>query len=538
MVKFHNQRDRPFSFTWWFWLASTGLMLTGAVSVKFVGLFVVAFVGIRVIADLWDILGDLSHPVSYTVQHFVARALCLIVLPACTYMAIFYVHLSVLNLSGPGDGFFSSAFQVSLEGNFLNNASTPKEVAYGSLLTLKNSITGGGYLHSHLHLYPEGVGAKQQQVTTYGHKDGNNRWFVKKFNKAAPKWNSTDPIELLHNGDLIRLEHRPTRRHLHSHKQQAPISRKHYQVTGYGDNGTGDANDVWRIVIENGAENEVLETMRHRFKLVHYLMNCVLTTTQKTLPKWGFDQQEVTCNPNIRDKSAYWSIEDNRYPRLSNTSFSEYKLNFFQRFVESHLVMFNGNAGLKPKEGEMTSRPWMWPINLKGQFFSAGVEGAKIYLLGNPVIWWGNLLLMAIYLMFLTIRTVSDRRGIVQSPEQLALNQRVLHSCGWLYVGWLLHYVPFWSMGRVLYFHHYFPALLFASMISGVLIDYMLVTIPSMLPKVLGKSAYQTFLGLFLAGLLYSFYLFAPLTYGMSLAPATETNSTMHGMRWLPTWEF
>ena len=50
---------------------------------------------------------------------------------------------------------------------------------------------------------------------------------------------------------------------------------------------------------------------------------------------------------------------------MPNISFTEYKLNFFQRFVESHLVMFNGNAGLKPKEGEMTSRPWMWPINLK-----------------------------------------------------------------------------------------------------------------------------------------------------------------------------
>jgi dolichyl-phosphate-mannose-protein mannosyltransferase len=54
-------------------------------------------------------------------------------------------------------------------------------VAYGSLLTLKNSITGGGYLHSHMHLYPAGVGAKQQQVTTYSHKDGNNRWFIKKY---------------------------------------------------------------------------------------------------------------------------------------------------------------------------------------------------------------------------------------------------------------------------------------------------------------------------------------------------------------------
>ena len=109
------------------------------------------------------------------------------------------------------------------------------EVAYGSLLTLKNSVTGGGYLHSHMHLYPAGVGAKQQQVTTYSHKDGNNRWFVKKFNKPTPLWNSTDPIELVRNGDLVRLEHRPTRRNLHSHKEPAPVSRKHYQVTGYGE---------------------------------------------------------------------------------------------------------------------------------------------------------------------------------------------------------------------------------------------------------------------------------------------------------------
>lgn len=27
--------------------------------------------------------------------------------------------------------------------------------------------------------------------------------------------------------------------------------------------------------------------------------------------------------------------------------------------------MLQGNAGLKPKEGELTSQPWMWPINYK-----------------------------------------------------------------------------------------------------------------------------------------------------------------------------
>jgi len=284
-VKFHNQRHRPFEPVWWLWLSAIGVCLTGAVSVKFVGLFVVLLVGVRVIADLWDILGDLSKPVSYTVKHFLARAACLIALPVVLYMAIFAVHLRVLYLTGPGDGFFSSAFQTHLQGNVLNNATTPREVAYGAVISLKNGITGGGYLHSHLHLYPAGIGAKQQQITTYSHKDGNNRWFIKKFNKPAPSWNSSDPIELVRNGDLIRLEHRPTRRNLHSHKEPAPISRKHFQVTGYGENGTGDANDVWRLVIEGAAEGEALETIRHRFKLVHYLMNCVLTTTKKNLPK-------------------------------------------------------------------------------------------------------------------------------------------------------------------------------------------------------------------------------------------------------------
>jgi dolichyl-phosphate-mannose--protein O-mannosyl transferase len=39
------------------------------------------------------------------------------------------------------------------------------EVAYGAVITLKNHRTGGSYLHSHWHLYPEGMGARQQQVS-------------------------------------------------------------------------------------------------------------------------------------------------------------------------------------------------------------------------------------------------------------------------------------------------------------------------------------------------------------------------------------
>lgn len=50
---------------------------------------------------------------------------------------------------------------------------------------------------------------------------------------------------------------------------------------------------------------------------------------------------------------------------VPNVSFSSYEMNFFQRFIESHIVMLTGNAGLKPKDGEATSKPWMWPINLR-----------------------------------------------------------------------------------------------------------------------------------------------------------------------------
>lgn len=100
-----------------------------------------------------------------TFKQLVCRAVTLIVWPLLLYMTFFYIHLQVLNRSGNGDGFYSSAFQSRLIGNSLYNASMPREVAYGSIVTIKNHKTGGGYLHSHFHLYPKGFGARQQQVT-------------------------------------------------------------------------------------------------------------------------------------------------------------------------------------------------------------------------------------------------------------------------------------------------------------------------------------------------------------------------------------
>ena len=55
---------------------------------------------------------------------------------------------------------------------------------------------------------------------------------IKKYNSEP---NKEEAIELVRHGDLVRFEHIATRRLLHSHKELAPISKKHFQVTGYGE---------------------------------------------------------------------------------------------------------------------------------------------------------------------------------------------------------------------------------------------------------------------------------------------------------------
>lgn len=67
---------------------------------------------------------------------------------------------------------------------------------------------------------------------------------------------------------------------------------------------------------------------------------------------------------NIFLISIDW-IDNDIISSVPNVNFEVYAPSFLERFLESHAVMFQGNAGLKPKEGEITSRPWQWPINYR-----------------------------------------------------------------------------------------------------------------------------------------------------------------------------
>jgi dolichyl-phosphate-mannose-protein mannosyltransferase len=119
--------------------------------------------------------------------------------------------------------------QIINQGNELYGSTAPAEVAYGSVVSLKNHQYGGGLLHSHPHLYPDTM-VQQQQITAYLHKDQNNHWLVKPAKDLAARPPKA-PV-MLRNGDTIRLEHVLTRRNLHSHAHPAPVTVGMQQVAG------------------------------------------------------------------------------------------------------------------------------------------------------------------------------------------------------------------------------------------------------------------------------------------------------------------
>uniref|UniRef100_A0A8C0AYK9 Protein O-mannosyl-transferase 2 n=1 Tax=Buteo japonicus TaxID=224669 RepID=A0A8C0AYK9_9AVES len=505
MVKSNSCADRPFSASWWLWLSLTGVNLAGATGVKFVGLFVVLLVGLNTIYDLWDLLGNLS--------------------------------LSLVSVRNFSLSLYAS-FQSQLIGNNLHNVSVPEHLAYGSVVTMKNLRMAGGYLHSHWHLYPEGIGARQQQVTAYLHKDSNNLWIIKKHDSdTAP----SSPVEFVRHGDIIRLEHKETSRNLHSHQHEAPLTRKHFQVTGYGINGTGDSNDFWRIEVVGRKTGKLIKVLRSQVRLTHVATGCILGSSGKTLPKWGWEQVEVTCTPYLKETpNSLWNFEDHINPKLPNISLDVLKPSFAEILLESHMVMIRGNSGLKPKDNEVTSKPWHWPINYQGLRFSGVNEtDYRVYLLGNPVIWWLNLVTIGLYLLITISTAVALKRGVQLTSELKELSRVVLRGGGQITLGWLLHYLPFFMMGRVLYFHHYFPAMLFSSMLTGITWDTLLKFCAAFLsPSTIARKVYGGgFLALVLL-IMYSFYLFHPLSYGMIGPMASDPSSPMAGLRWMDSWEF
>ena len=55
---------------------------------------------------------------------------------------------------------------------------------------------------------------------------------------------------------------------------------------------------------------------------------------------------------------------------------------------------------------------------------------------------------------------------------------RLYNSTGFFFIAWALHYLPFYLMGRQLFLHHYLPAHLASSLVTGALLEFIFTIEP------------------------------------------------------------
>ncbi|RXW18469.1 hypothetical protein EST38_g7382 [Candolleomyces aberdarensis] len=529
LTRFHNEQYDPFSLDWWAWLFLTGFSIGCVTSVKMIGLFVTALVGVYTIEDLWDKFGDTRLTVRQQVNHWAARVICLIVVPILVFMASFKIHFLVLNHSGPGDSQMSSLFQANLVGNdFYKN---PLDVAIGSKVTLKNMGWGGGLLHSHVQTFP--VGSNQQQVTCYHYKDNNNEWFI------LPTWEEKpyDPngeLRFLKNGDVIRLSHVPTTRNLHSHTVAAPVTKQNYEVSGYGNDTVGDSHDHWILEVVDdikwGKKSDKIHSLTTRMRLKHKVLGCYLRAANAILPQWGFKQVEVSCDKenNPGDAHTYWNVESHWNDRLPQGDMKLYKSPFLRDFWHLNVAMMTSNNALIPdpdKEDILASKPFDWPfLHLGLRMCGWGDQQIKYYLMGTPVIWWGGTISLVVGLLTFGFYLLRWQRKYNDMDAREW--DHFLYVGKIAFFGWAFHFVPFLIMGRVTYLHHYLPTLYFSVLMFAHVLDHYIFS-----SKRFSDKTKAIVFGVIASIIIFTFWWFSGVAFGIEGPIAEHT-----GLRWRKTW--
>ncbi|KAK6459707.1 dolichyl-P-mannose-protein mannosyltransferase [Scheffersomyces xylosifermentans] len=537
-----NTREKEFSRKWWKWLLLTGFSIGCTCSVKMVGLFVTTLVGIYTIVDLWTKLGDKTISWKRYTQHWLARTLGLIVIPITIFLISFKVHFDLLYKSGTGDANMSSLFQANLVGSDVGGG--PREVTIAhSVVTLKNQGLSGGLLHSHVQTFPEG--SKQQQVTTYGHKDSNNNWVFQRP-RGEPAYdtsNNNTEIEYILDGMSVRIMHPQTGRNLHTHEIPAPVTKAQWEVACYGNMTIGDVKDNWIIEVAEQQSNEDklrIHPLTTSIRFKSQALGCYLGVTGVSLPQWGFRQGEVVCykNPFKKDKRTWWNIENNRNEILppAPADFKLPKTRFMRDFIQLNLAMMATNNALIPdgdKQDDLASEAWQWPtLNVGIRMCTWASNKVKYFLVGSPFNTWASSVAVVNFAIVTLWFLIRWQRQIVDFPPDKP-NKLRKFLMGGIYpmFGWGLHFMPFVIMGRVTYVHHYVPALYFAMIILCYEIEEFTSPLGQPNSSSKAKIARAFIYALAYAGVIYSFWYWRYISLGME-----GPKENWKHLDLLPTW--
>ena len=223
--------------------------------------------------------------------------------------------------------------------------------------------------------------------------------------------------------------------------------------------------------------------------------------------------------------NSLWYVETNTHPLLESASTAPQMVNylrpsFWQRFLELNRVMWETNAGLTERHA-YDSRPQTWPVLRRGINFWTK-DHRQVYLIGNPFIWWGSLCAIMVYCGARALLMLRAKRGRKDFQDSVIVFYD--QTCGFLVLGWAMHFLPFFAMHRQLFIHHYLPALYFSILLFAVLFD---VLTAGLRPKYRFVAAMVMILIAFT-----SFSTYAPVTYA-----TPWTKKSCERARLLKSWD-
>ncbi|KAJ2557570.1 Protein O-mannosyltransferase 2 [Coemansia sp. RSA 1933] len=554
------------------WMATAGVSLGLTISVKWVGLFSVLLVGILTAVDIIHRLLSANrsrrmniYPASAIwmrrlLRLIAIRALLLIVLPLCVYIAVFRIHFALQTENGLGGDKMPIRFQANLRYNKYNRQ--PTNIAYngsiaklwpdgyndqdGKLLAFRPDLHSLGFKHNkRLLTDPQRVG--YGRVLT-----GADWWGFKPVDDDLRTDVDRVGDRFVCDGCSVRLVHDTTRmpllldHRLEGNSDYPVIIAKPSGSANYSAAGNPTAIDsFWIVEIVSqevrSLDDGLLHPISTSFRLRHASKRCTLTLALSPRSQTQ-NHTAVVCTHRL-NRPDRWRIEyhvhwirgfENNLQGMVPTSFVE-------NFVAQNMIMAAANAGLTPQDPDrydvLASAPWTWPFLLQPMRASiwsplaVAQHSMVVYEVGNPLLWWASavvcILMYPLRLAAACVRlkrshmSYSKRSCVFGRAVQIECLQR--HPWGWmLWLGWALHYLPFFLMRRVTYLHHYLPALYFALLLLAVELDSVVIR----------RYNSRLLLPLILAAIAAVYYLFWPCTYGWRQKAVTD----LAYLQVLPSW--
>jgi dolichyl-phosphate-mannose--protein O-mannosyl transferase len=174
--------------------------------------------------------------------------------------------------------------------------------------------------------------------------------------------------------------------------------------------------------------------------------------------------------------------------------------------LTAHRTMIAQNIALTATHPD-ASRPWTWPFMKVTPYLWQGT-GASIYMVGNPVVWWGTaVLFLGLIVQLGVLRPLGSRPPppVNTAPQP------------WVpLAGYAIAFVPLLPVTRVLFLYHYFTPLLFSLAFVLLWLDRSGWAQPGGLLR--QRRSFLIVIGLAVIG----FVLVSPLTYGFSVGGYDE----------------